>query len=60
MKAGLLILFGLVLLLFNKPLMQVSSGLMAGIPSPMIYFGVVWLALILIMRVISSKTKNQS
>gem|GEM_PF-6908808 len=59
-KAGLLIFFGLLLLLLNKPVVSVSSGLFLGVPGPIFYIGFVWIAVIVIMYFISARTKNES
>ena len=54
-KIGLVVLFVLILLLFNPPFISIPQGMIGGIPSVMVYLGVVWLGIILAMKLLLSK-----
>ena len=57
---GLIALFVLFFLLFNAPFLQVPKGLTNGLPTIMIYIGSIWIILILLMRMISSKEEKNN
>ena len=58
-KTGLFVIFLLSLLFFNQPLLGIASGLSLGVPAPMLYLGVVWLVLIILIRWSFSKTDQK-
>ena len=52
-------MFAFFFLLFNAPFITIPMGSYSGIPRIIIYIGAVWMGLIILMIVFSSKTKSE-
>ena len=60
LKVALFALFVLFFLLFNAPFLTVPSGMMAGVPTIMLYIGSFWIILIVMMRMIFSQENKEN
>lgn len=49
-KIGLVAFFALTLLLFNQPLISISKGLIAGLPTLLLYLLILWVLVIILLH----------